>query len=212
MNLRNARLVLAFLLLMVAEPFIGPHSSSFIRVASGQGLSVSADNLGAGAEATANEFEQFESALELATTGGRGRWVSHIALLAQSDSSSSSSSSGSSNSSRRRCSHLMQLHHSRYDQHQQHQIPVCTVLLTCTEHLQTCPLTYCCAMLRLVLCFCFASQGCQGRHHQPWRLRQSQVVRNNADSHVLHSRFASGVRQQQLQAYARAAQLCWAPQ
>jgi hypothetical protein len=75
MNLRNARLVLAFLLLMVAEPFIGPHSSSFIRVASGQGLSVSADNLGAGAEATANEFEQFESALELATTGGRGRYV-----------------------------------------------------------------------------------------------------------------------------------------
>jgi hypothetical protein len=47
-------------------------SSSSIRVASGQGLSVSADNLGAGAEATANEFEQFESALELATTGGRG--------------------------------------------------------------------------------------------------------------------------------------------
>jgi hypothetical protein len=39
----------------------------------GQGLDVSADNLGAGADATANEFEQFESALELATTGGRGR-------------------------------------------------------------------------------------------------------------------------------------------
>jgi hypothetical protein len=44
-----------------------------VRLAAGQGLAVSADNLGAGAEATANEFEQFESALELATTGGRGR-------------------------------------------------------------------------------------------------------------------------------------------
>uniref|UniRef100_A0A383W9S6 Peptidase C1A papain C-terminal domain-containing protein n=1 Tax=Tetradesmus obliquus TaxID=3088 RepID=A0A383W9S6_TETOB len=54
-------------------PYQVPHSSSGIRLASGQGLSVSADNLGAGAEATANEFEQFESALELATTGGRGR-------------------------------------------------------------------------------------------------------------------------------------------
>jgi hypothetical protein len=180
----------------MAAPYQGPHSSSrsssssssFIRVASGQGLSVSAANLGAGAEATANEFEQFESALGLATTGGRGRCVAHIALLAQSDSSS-----GSSNSSRRRCSHLMQLHHSRYDQHQQHRIPVCTVLLTCTEHLQTCLLTYCCAMLRLVLCFCFAPQGCKGRHHQPWRLCQSQVVRNNADSHVLHCRLTPGV-------------------
>jgi hypothetical protein len=55
--------------------FQGPHSSSVILFASDQGLSVSADNLGAGAEATANEFEQFESALELATTGGRGRCV-----------------------------------------------------------------------------------------------------------------------------------------
>jgi hypothetical protein len=57
----------------VALLALGQHSSSFMRLASGQGLSVSADNLGAGAEATANEFEQFESALELATTGGRGR-------------------------------------------------------------------------------------------------------------------------------------------
>jgi hypothetical protein len=49
------------------------HSSSSSGLVAGQGLDVSADNLGAGAEATANEFEQFESALELATTGGRGR-------------------------------------------------------------------------------------------------------------------------------------------
>jgi hypothetical protein len=51
----------------------GSSSRGIIRLVAGQGLDVSADNLGAGAEATANEFEQFESALELATTGGRGR-------------------------------------------------------------------------------------------------------------------------------------------
>jgi hypothetical protein len=67
--------VFVALALLTLTPW-GQHSSSsssFIRLASGQGLSVSADNLGAGAEATVNEFEQFESALELATTGGRGR-------------------------------------------------------------------------------------------------------------------------------------------
>jgi hypothetical protein len=51
----------------------GLNSNSGMRLVAGQGLTVSADNLGAGAEATANEFEQFESALVLATTGGKGR-------------------------------------------------------------------------------------------------------------------------------------------
>jgi hypothetical protein len=76
MKLLDIRLSLPLLLFLLASPFDGPHGSSsgsFICMVSGQGLSVSADNLGAGAEATANEFEQFESALELATTGGRGR-------------------------------------------------------------------------------------------------------------------------------------------
>lgn len=79
----NIKSRLAFLLVVAPAliPYQGPHSSSGgIRLASGQGLSVSADNLGAGAEATANEFEQFESALELATTGGRGRCGGMIAL------------------------------------------------------------------------------------------------------------------------------------
>jgi hypothetical protein len=71
MTAARVLLVVALLPLLLG----GPHSSSVIRVASGQGLSVSADNMGAGAEATANEFEQFESALEQATKGGTGRWA-----------------------------------------------------------------------------------------------------------------------------------------
>uniref|UniRef100_A0A383VW72 Peptidase C1A papain C-terminal domain-containing protein n=1 Tax=Tetradesmus obliquus TaxID=3088 RepID=A0A383VW72_TETOB len=74
---RFNRLLAALLAAVIAAaPFNGPTSSSStccMRLAAGQGLSVSADNLGAGAEATASEFEQFESALVLATTGGRGR-------------------------------------------------------------------------------------------------------------------------------------------
>jgi hypothetical protein len=70
-KLRQTAACLAFVFLSLSP--LGPHSSSIIRLASGQGLPVSADNLGAGAEATATEFEQFEAALELATTGGRGR-------------------------------------------------------------------------------------------------------------------------------------------
>jgi hypothetical protein len=79
----EGRMLFKFLLMAVVAvaPLKRPNSSksssssssSSIWLASGQGLSVSPDNLGAGAEATANEFEQFESALELATTGGRGR-------------------------------------------------------------------------------------------------------------------------------------------
>jgi hypothetical protein len=66
----------AFLLAALLASLPGArHSSRGIRLVAGQGLDVSADNLGAGAEATANEFEQFESALELATTGGRGRYA-----------------------------------------------------------------------------------------------------------------------------------------
>lgn len=41
--------------------------------AAGQGLDVSGTSLGAGALATATEFERFEDTLGLATTGGRGR-------------------------------------------------------------------------------------------------------------------------------------------
>jgi hypothetical protein len=64
--------VLLLAVLLVGQPR-GPHSSSSSSLVAGQGLDVSAENLWAGAEATANEFELFESALELATTGGRGR-------------------------------------------------------------------------------------------------------------------------------------------
>jgi hypothetical protein len=74
----ESRYLAALLLaLLLVGPPRGPHSSrsssSSGALVAGQGLDVSADNLGAGAEATANEFELFESALELATTGGRGR-------------------------------------------------------------------------------------------------------------------------------------------
>jgi hypothetical protein len=65
----------AFLLaaVLLLAPFGGDQDSSAL-LAAGQGLNVGVDNLGAGADATALEFEQFESALELATTGGRGRY------------------------------------------------------------------------------------------------------------------------------------------
>jgi hypothetical protein len=52
-------------------------SSSFqsfgARLASGQGLAVSSELLGAGEAATANQLEVFEDSLIIATTGGRGR-------------------------------------------------------------------------------------------------------------------------------------------
>lgn len=54
---------------LLLTPF-GNYRSAGIRFAAGQGLNVGADNLGAGVAATALEFEQFESALELASTGG----------------------------------------------------------------------------------------------------------------------------------------------
>ena len=59
---------------LLLAPF-GSYPTGIIRFAAGQGLNVGADNLGAGVAATALEFEQFESALELASTGGRGRCV-----------------------------------------------------------------------------------------------------------------------------------------
>jgi hypothetical protein len=70
--------VLLLSVLLVGQPR-GPHSSSNSSMVAGQGLDVSADNLGAGAEDTANEFELCESALELATTGGRGRYEQGLA-------------------------------------------------------------------------------------------------------------------------------------
>jgi hypothetical protein len=50
------RLVMAVTLVVLTSMRSRLSSSSFIRLASGQGLSVSADNLGAGAEATANSL------------------------------------------------------------------------------------------------------------------------------------------------------------
>eukprot|EP00883_Tetradesmus_obliquus_P003349 jgi/Sobl393_1/13601/SZX60317.1 len=47
--------------------------SSWLQPAASQGLDVSQEALGAGAQATATEFEKFEDALTLATLGGRGR-------------------------------------------------------------------------------------------------------------------------------------------
>jgi hypothetical protein len=44
-----------------------------LQAAAVQGLSVGSDNMGAGAEATATEFELFEDSLHLSTTGGKGR-------------------------------------------------------------------------------------------------------------------------------------------
>jgi hypothetical protein len=52
---------------------LGTFSTANTPLVAGQGLNVVAENLGASVAATALEFEQFESALELATTGGRGR-------------------------------------------------------------------------------------------------------------------------------------------
>lgn len=47
--------------------------SYWLQPAASQGLDVSQEALGAGAQATATEFEKFEDALTLATLGGRGR-------------------------------------------------------------------------------------------------------------------------------------------
>jgi hypothetical protein len=58
----------------ILAPFSIPGDKS-TRFTAGQGLNVGSDNLGAGVAATALEFETFESALELATTGGKGRFV-----------------------------------------------------------------------------------------------------------------------------------------
>lgn len=73
--------VLLFVTLLASLPGARHSSRGHSGLVAGQGLDVSADNLGAGAEATANEFEQFESALELATTGGRGRCACLPAVL-----------------------------------------------------------------------------------------------------------------------------------
>jgi hypothetical protein len=65
-------------LLLAAVLLLAPFGSDQGRsalLAAGQGLNIGVDNLGAGSDATALEFEQFESALDLATTGGRGRCV-----------------------------------------------------------------------------------------------------------------------------------------
>jgi hypothetical protein len=70
---RNIKTVLILSAALLTPCLGGPHHA--VRLVAGQGLAVSPDNLGAGVDATANEFEQFESALELATTGGRGRYV-----------------------------------------------------------------------------------------------------------------------------------------
>jgi hypothetical protein len=42
-------------------------------MASGQGLAISSEQLGAGEAATATQLEYFEDSLNIATTGGRGR-------------------------------------------------------------------------------------------------------------------------------------------
>lgn len=44
-----------------------------VRMVAGQGLAVSSEQLGAGEAATATQLEYFEDALNIATTGGRGR-------------------------------------------------------------------------------------------------------------------------------------------
>eukprot|EP00882_Tetradesmus_deserticola_P003461 GHRQ01003660.1.p1 GENE.GHRQ01003660.1~~GHRQ01003660.1.p1 ORF type:complete len:712 (+),score=141.58 GHRQ01003660.1:390-2525(+) len=73
---RLAVLLLAAAVLWPASPH-GPCSKGRppcgVRMAAGQGLAVSSEQLGAGEAATATQLEYFEESLILATTGGRGR-------------------------------------------------------------------------------------------------------------------------------------------
>jgi hypothetical protein len=61
------------MLIVLASWSPSNHPAAGVRTAAGQGLAVGSDNLGAGAEATATEFELFEDSLHLSTTGGKGR-------------------------------------------------------------------------------------------------------------------------------------------
>jgi hypothetical protein len=69
----SPRLVLAITLIVAASCPYSKHPAAGVRTVAGQGLAVGSDNLGAGAEATATEFELFEDSLHLSTTGGKGR-------------------------------------------------------------------------------------------------------------------------------------------
>ncbi|WIA11336.1 hypothetical protein OEZ85_011459 [Tetradesmus obliquus] len=62
----------AALLLLVAAVLLAS-TGPLLQPASAQGLGVAPDLLGAGAQATATAFEEFEDVLNLATVGGRGR-------------------------------------------------------------------------------------------------------------------------------------------
>lgn len=62
----------AALLLVVAAMLLAS-TGLLLQPASAQGLGVAPDLLGAGAQATATAFEEFEDVLNLATVGGRGR-------------------------------------------------------------------------------------------------------------------------------------------
>lgn len=66
------RMPAAALLLLAAAVLLGP-SGPLLQPASAQGLGVAPDLLGAGAQATATAFEDFQDVLNLATVGGRGR-------------------------------------------------------------------------------------------------------------------------------------------
>jgi hypothetical protein len=79
MQLRG-RLLLAVTLLAAAALLPWPPDTCSgrcpavgVRVAAGQGLAVSSEQLGAGEAATATQLEYFEDSLNIATTGGRGR-------------------------------------------------------------------------------------------------------------------------------------------
>lgn len=68
---RRSRPWLAAVLLACVLLLVPWHGAQ--RFAAGQGLDVLDVVLGAGALATASEFERFEDAMSLGTTGGRGR-------------------------------------------------------------------------------------------------------------------------------------------
>jgi hypothetical protein len=72
MHARAYALSVVLLLLMASWPSCKQQTGG-LRTAAAQGLSVGSDNMGAGAEATATEFELFEDSLHLSTTGGKGR-------------------------------------------------------------------------------------------------------------------------------------------
>jgi hypothetical protein len=78
----SPRLILAITLIAVASWSSSKHPAAGVRTVAGQGLAVGSDNLGAGAEATATEFELFEDSLHLSTTGGKGRGGRGAQLIA----------------------------------------------------------------------------------------------------------------------------------